>query len=81
MSADGNGFRDDENLPVLLVSNETREALLSWNRHDDEAERFCVVDGKVPGRETPCRTPLRLKVVFAPAQTRSHLTLSMLTCC
>uniref|UniRef100_H2UPL1 ERO1-like protein alpha n=1 Tax=Takifugu rubripes TaxID=31033 RepID=H2UPL1_TAKRU len=28
----------------VSLSNETREALLSWNRHDDEAERFCVVD-------------------------------------
>uniref|UniRef100_H3DN84 ERO1-like protein alpha n=1 Tax=Tetraodon nigroviridis TaxID=99883 RepID=H3DN84_TETNG len=28
----------------VSLSNETREALLNWNRHDDEAERFCVVD-------------------------------------
>lgn len=29
----------------FLVSNETREALLDWSKHDDETERFCVVDG------------------------------------
>uniref|UniRef100_A0A8C6KTX2 ERO1-like protein alpha n=1 Tax=Nothobranchius furzeri TaxID=105023 RepID=A0A8C6KTX2_NOTFU len=29
---------------VLVFSDETREALLDWNKHDDEAERFCVVD-------------------------------------
>ncbi|KAI3377247.1 hypothetical protein L3Q82_008480 [Scortum barcoo] len=30
------------------LSDETREALLSWSKHDDddEAERFCVVDGQ-----------------------------------
>ncbi|CAN9506675.1 unnamed protein product [Ophioblennius macclurei] len=28
----------------VSLSNETREALLSWSKHDDEAERFCVVD-------------------------------------
>ncbi|KAM9410269.1 ERO1-like protein alpha [Pholidichthys leucotaenia] len=26
------------------LSDETREALQDWRRHDDEAERFCVVD-------------------------------------
>uniref|UniRef100_A0A671VTP6 ERO1-like protein alpha n=1 Tax=Sparus aurata TaxID=8175 RepID=A0A671VTP6_SPAAU len=26
------------------VSSETREALLNWSKHDDESERFCVVD-------------------------------------
>ncbi|XP_039987257.1 ERO1-like protein alpha [Xiphias gladius] len=26
------------------LSHETREALLDWTKHDDEAERFCVVD-------------------------------------
>lgn len=55
-------LRDDENLLWFCFSNETREALLSWNRHDDEAERFCVVDGNSrsnnPVRETP--TPLKL---------------------
>ncbi|XP_022603753.1 ERO1-like protein alpha isoform X1 [Seriola dumerili] len=28
----------------VSLSDETREALLEWNKHDDEAERFCVVD-------------------------------------
>lgn len=31
---------------VFTSSEETREALLNWSKHDDEAERFCVVDGK-----------------------------------
>lgn len=31
--------------PLLVHSAETREALLDWSKHDDEAERFCVVDG------------------------------------
>ncbi|KAJ8341127.1 hypothetical protein SKAU_G00334180 [Synaphobranchus kaupii] len=26
------------------LSEETRQALLDWNRHDDAADRFCVVD-------------------------------------
>ncbi|KAG7466182.1 hypothetical protein MATL_G00162040 [Megalops atlanticus] len=26
------------------LSEETRQALLEWNRHDDEEDRFCVVD-------------------------------------
>ncbi|KAI3377333.1 hypothetical protein L3Q82_008536 [Scortum barcoo] len=29
------------------MRDETREALLSWSKHDDEAERFCVVDGSL----------------------------------
>uniref|UniRef100_A0A674C137 ERO1-like protein alpha n=1 Tax=Salmo trutta TaxID=8032 RepID=A0A674C137_SALTR len=29
---------------VSLCSKETRQALLEWNKHDDEAERFCVID-------------------------------------
>lgn len=28
----------------VSLSDETREALLDWRKHDDEAERFCVVD-------------------------------------
>ncbi|XP_045889065.1 ERO1-like protein alpha [Micropterus dolomieu] len=28
----------------VSLSDETREALLNWSKHDDEAERFCVVD-------------------------------------
>ncbi|XP_005751482.1 ERO1-like protein alpha [Pundamilia nyererei] len=28
----------------VSLSAETREALLDWNKYDDEAERFCVVD-------------------------------------
>ncbi|KAM8763063.1 ERO1-like protein alpha [Acanthopagrus schlegelii] len=28
----------------VSLSKETREALLNWSRHDDESERFCVVD-------------------------------------
>ncbi|KAJ4946717.1 hypothetical protein JOQ06_008763 [Pogonophryne albipinna] len=28
----------------ISLSKETREALLNWSKHDDEAERFCVVD-------------------------------------
>ncbi|XP_075934712.1 ERO1-like protein alpha isoform X1 [Anarhichas minor] len=28
----------------VSLSEETREALLNWSKHDDEAERFCVVD-------------------------------------
>ncbi|XP_074480432.1 ERO1-like protein alpha [Sebastes fasciatus] len=28
----------------VSLSDETREALLRWRKHDDEAERFCVVD-------------------------------------
>ncbi|MED6257734.1 ERO1-like protein alpha [Ataeniobius toweri] len=28
----------------VSLSEETREALLDWSKHDDEAERFCVVD-------------------------------------
>ncbi|XP_023146192.2 ERO1-like protein alpha [Amphiprion ocellaris] len=28
----------------VSLSNETREALLKWSKHDDEAQRFCVVD-------------------------------------
>uniref|UniRef100_A0A671VUQ1 ERO1-like protein alpha n=1 Tax=Sparus aurata TaxID=8175 RepID=A0A671VUQ1_SPAAU len=31
-------------LTVVLSSKETREALLNWSKHDDESERFCVVD-------------------------------------
>ncbi|KAJ8411881.1 hypothetical protein AAFF_G00155190 [Aldrovandia affinis] len=35
-----------ENLGAVdsSLSEETRQALLDWNRHDDEADRFCVVD-------------------------------------
>lgn len=29
----------------VLYSDETRQALLEWNRHDDEADRFCMHDG------------------------------------
>uniref|UniRef100_A0A3Q1C4D2 ERO1-like protein alpha n=1 Tax=Amphiprion ocellaris TaxID=80972 RepID=A0A3Q1C4D2_AMPOC len=29
---------------LYVFSNETREALLKWSKHDDEAQRFCVVD-------------------------------------
>uniref|UniRef100_A0A669BDX5 ERO1-like protein alpha n=1 Tax=Oreochromis niloticus TaxID=8128 RepID=A0A669BDX5_ORENI len=29
---------------LFVPSAETREALLDWNKYDDEAERFCVVD-------------------------------------
>uniref|UniRef100_A0A8C9Z1A7 ERO1-like protein alpha n=1 Tax=Sander lucioperca TaxID=283035 RepID=A0A8C9Z1A7_SANLU len=32
------------NFSVFTSSDETREALLNWSKHDDEAERFCVVD-------------------------------------
>ncbi|XP_076003052.1 ERO1-like protein alpha [Genypterus blacodes] len=28
----------------VSLSDETREALLDWNKHDEEAQRFCVVD-------------------------------------
>lgn len=28
----------------VSLSNETREVLLNWRKHDDEAERFCLVD-------------------------------------
>ncbi|KAM4593174.1 ERO1-like protein alpha [Odontesthes bonariensis] len=28
----------------VSLSDETREALLRWSQHDDESERFCVVD-------------------------------------
>ncbi|KAM4596727.1 ERO1-like protein alpha [Fundulus diaphanus] len=28
----------------VSLSQETREALLDWSKHDDEGERFCVVD-------------------------------------
>ncbi|KAI4830892.1 hypothetical protein KUCAC02_002493 [Chaenocephalus aceratus] len=28
----------------ISLSKETREALLNWSKHDDEAERFCFVD-------------------------------------
>uniref|UniRef100_A0A8C4HF04 ERO1-like protein alpha n=1 Tax=Dicentrarchus labrax TaxID=13489 RepID=A0A8C4HF04_DICLA len=28
----------------VSLSKETREALLNWSKHDDEAERFCLVD-------------------------------------
>lgn len=28
----------------ISISEETRETFLQWNKHDDEAERFCVVD-------------------------------------
>uniref|UniRef100_A0A668ALY4 ERO1-like protein alpha n=1 Tax=Myripristis murdjan TaxID=586833 RepID=A0A668ALY4_9TELE len=28
----------------VSLSEETREAVLDWSKHDDEAERFCVVD-------------------------------------
>uniref|UniRef100_A0A671VVG6 ERO1-like protein alpha n=1 Tax=Sparus aurata TaxID=8175 RepID=A0A671VVG6_SPAAU len=28
----------------VSLSKETREALLNWSKHDDESERFCVVD-------------------------------------
>lgn len=34
-------------LTVVLSSKETREALLNWSKHDDESERFCVVDGNI----------------------------------
>lgn len=66
-SADGKKTQllcDDENLLWFRFSNETREALLSWNRHDDEAERFCVVDGN-SGSNNPVReAPTPLKLVF-----------------
>lgn len=35
---------DSEFVPC---SDETRQALLEWNRHDDEAERFCMHDGNL----------------------------------
>uniref|UniRef100_A0A3Q0T688 ERO1-like protein alpha n=1 Tax=Amphilophus citrinellus TaxID=61819 RepID=A0A3Q0T688_AMPCI len=31
-------------LKLIYQLAETREALLDWSKHDDEAERFCVVD-------------------------------------
>uniref|UniRef100_A0A3B4ZQU4 ERO1-like protein alpha n=1 Tax=Stegastes partitus TaxID=144197 RepID=A0A3B4ZQU4_9TELE len=34
----------EPNDALYVFSNETREALLKWSKHDDEAERFCVVD-------------------------------------
>lgn len=30
---------------VVFSSDETREALQDWSKHDDDAERFCEVDG------------------------------------
>ncbi|XP_023807167.1 ERO1-like protein alpha isoform X1 [Oryzias latipes] len=32
----------------VSLSEKTREALQDWSRHDDEAERFCVVDDEEP---------------------------------
>lgn len=31
----------------VLYSDETRQTLLEWNRHDDEADRFCMHDGNL----------------------------------
>lgn len=31
----------------VSYSDETRQALLEWNRHDDEADRFCMHDGNL----------------------------------
>ncbi|KAK5915781.1 hypothetical protein CesoFtcFv8_001343 [Champsocephalus esox] len=39
----------------LSLSKETREALLNWSKHDDEAECFCVVD------EENCFKPYTIK--------------------
>uniref|UniRef100_A0A3P8VY05 ERO1-like protein alpha n=1 Tax=Cynoglossus semilaevis TaxID=244447 RepID=A0A3P8VY05_CYNSE len=33
-----------ENSALLFTSKETKEALLGWNKYDDDAERFCVAD-------------------------------------
>nr|XP_020480820.1 ERO1-like protein alpha [Monopterus albus] len=52
-SADANAQPDECEKTNLLgavdvsLSEETKEALLDWNKYDDEAERFCVVDGTV----------------------------------
>ena len=35
----------------FISSKETREALLNWSRHDDESERFCVVDGNIQSND------------------------------
>lgn len=35
-----------ENSALLFTSKETKEALLGWNKYDDDAERFCVADGE-----------------------------------
>ena len=35
----------------VLFSDETRQALLEWNRHDDEADRFCMHDGNLAGED------------------------------
>ncbi|KAM4630876.1 ERO1-like protein alpha isoform 1-T2 [Polymixia lowei] len=49
-SADANKQLDNcekaEHLGAVDVSlsEQTKEALLDWNKHDDEAERFCVAD-------------------------------------
>lgn len=51
-------------MQTFRFSNETREALLSWNRHDDEAERFCVVDGNRRSNNPVRETPTPLKLVF-----------------
>lgn len=39
-------------LTVVISSKETREALLNWSKHDDESERFCVVDGNIQSQMT-----------------------------
>ncbi|TKS70466.1 ERO1-like protein alpha [Collichthys lucidus] len=38
------GIRSPSHNKVSPSGEETREALLNWSKHDDEAERFCVVD-------------------------------------
>uniref|UniRef100_A0A8D3CQ80 ERO1-like protein alpha n=2 Tax=Scophthalmus maximus TaxID=52904 RepID=A0A8D3CQ80_SCOMX len=35
---------NDHSALVFFPSDETREALLDWSKHDDEAEHFCVSD-------------------------------------
>jgi hypothetical protein len=47
---------------TVVCSEKTREALQNWNLHDDEAERFCVIDGRC------------LHVLSNPSEARVGLT-------
>lgn len=40
-------FLCEFSLSVSLCSDETLQALREWKKHDDESERFCMLDGSL----------------------------------
>lgn len=40
-------FLREFSLSVSLCSDETLQALQEWKKHDDESERFCMLDGSL----------------------------------